>query len=282
MSLIARLLLTVAAPILAAAAWLGPLDTLGRDYTEAGLKRALATYAVVRVLNGVISVAQGTEVSLEPAGVGVTLTPGEILDPINDLVERFSWVVLVSGTSIGVQRVLLDVTAAPTMRLVGCGALLAGLVVLWWPGMRGTAAGRVILRLSALLVLLRFAVPVMAIGSDALYQAFLAPRYDASRAQLERTTATISALNAAATVVQRDEGELSLIENAKRAYAAAADAVDVRGRIDALRQAAADLSARAIDLIVVFVVQTMLVPLAFLWLVLAAARRLLAGRDPAP
>ena len=79
----------------------GWLDNSGRTYTEDGIKRALATYAIARGLNGVISVAQGTEVAVEPVGVGVTFTPGQILDPINDLIERFSWIVLASSVSLG-------------------------------------------------------------------------------------------------------------------------------------------------------------------------------------
>lgn len=38
--------------------------------------------------------AQGTELSIEPMGVGVILTLGELLDPLNDLIEQFSNVLL--------------------------------------------------------------------------------------------------------------------------------------------------------------------------------------------
>jgi len=43
---------------------MGWLDEQGKNYTEQGLKRALVTYALARGLNGVISVAQGTEVAV--------------------------------------------------------------------------------------------------------------------------------------------------------------------------------------------------------------------------
>ena len=88
----------------------GWIDQSGRSYTEEGIKRTLVTYAIARGLNGVISVAQGTEVAVEPVGVGVTFTPGQILDPINDLIERFSWIVLASGVSLGAQNILLSMT----------------------------------------------------------------------------------------------------------------------------------------------------------------------------
>lgn len=54
------------------------------------MARAAYTFALVRGLNGVIALIQGTEVVVSPAGMGLTLTVGEILDPINDLAERFS------------------------------------------------------------------------------------------------------------------------------------------------------------------------------------------------
>ena len=42
-----------------------------------------------------------------PAGVGVTLSIGELLDPFNDMVERFSWVMLLTSVSLGIQKILL-------------------------------------------------------------------------------------------------------------------------------------------------------------------------------
>src|SRR5210317_2157526 len=78
------------------------------DY-EALFQRAFITFALARTINGIISAVQGTEVALQPAGVGVTLTPGEILDPVNDLIGRFSWIMLGATLSLGVQQVLLDI-----------------------------------------------------------------------------------------------------------------------------------------------------------------------------
>lgn len=85
-----------------AAAFTGVLDDVGRETAEQAFSRALVTFAIARTLNGVISVAQGTEVAVEPAGVGVNFAPGEVLDPINDLVERFSSVMLVATSVLGV------------------------------------------------------------------------------------------------------------------------------------------------------------------------------------
>ena len=86
------------------------LDQRAASYVERTMARAAYTFAMVRGLNGMISVIQGTEVAVSPAGIGLTLTVGEILDPINDLAERFSWVMLVSTTSLGIQRILMEMS----------------------------------------------------------------------------------------------------------------------------------------------------------------------------
>jgi len=79
-----RIIITVLGLGLLLIAQLGSLDEAGVVHTEKGLSRALVTYGISRGLNGVISVVQGTEVAIEPVGVGMTFTPGQILDPVND------------------------------------------------------------------------------------------------------------------------------------------------------------------------------------------------------
>lgn len=272
-----KLAVTAAAAALVALALRGTLDEAGREYTAAGFKRALVTYGVARTLNGVISVAQGTELAFEPAGIGVTLTPGEILDPVNDLIERFSWIVLVSGTSLGIQRVLLEATAAPALTAALAGVLALAVLLTWWPA--APAASAVVRRIAVLLVLARFAVPAMAVTSDALYETLLEPRFSASSRELEASSVAVRELGDPAPPAAPDEEERSLLDSARRAYASAAEAVDVRRRLAQLERAAAEVTEHTVELIVVFVIETLLFPLAFLWLMLAAARRTLA-RDP--
>ena len=85
-----------------ALAWAKPLDAIAETQVDAGLKRALTSFAVARVLNGIISVAQGTEIALTPGGIGANLTPGQILDPVNDLVEQFSELMLFASVAFGI------------------------------------------------------------------------------------------------------------------------------------------------------------------------------------
>ena len=72
--------------VVVALSWLRPLSDAADAYVDEGLKRSLISFASARALNGVISVLQGTQVAVSPLGFGVSLTVGEALDPINDLI----------------------------------------------------------------------------------------------------------------------------------------------------------------------------------------------------
>ncbi|MBW2512539.1 MAG: hypothetical protein JRE01_11000, partial [Deltaproteobacteria bacterium] len=80
------------------------VDTRASAYIDQSLMNAGAAFLLARGFNAVVSVFQESELQLEPAGVGVSLALGQALDPINDLVERFSWVMLASLTSLGIQK----------------------------------------------------------------------------------------------------------------------------------------------------------------------------------
>ncbi len=269
--------LLISAVLIAGLAYHGGLDEAGKRYTEQGLQRALVTFAVARGLNAVISVAQSTEVAFEPAGVGVTFGPGEILDPVNDLIERFSWIMLVSSTSLGIQRALIEISSWYGFNAALSAVLVATLVCLWSRAAPLRAAGPWLLKLALVLAVLRFAVPFVAIGNEALYSTFLAPRYDQSRAELEQTTERIGELNEQQTRAADEAEQGSLFDQAREWYRSASRQLDVSGRIEQYEAAVAQTSEHVIDLIVVFVLQTILFPLVFLWIAVKLVKRLLAA-----
>lgn len=271
-----RLVITATALLLLLLAVQGTLDTIGRDYTEAGFKRALISFGVARALNGVISVAQGTEVAVEPVGVGVTFTPGQVLDPVNDLVERFSWVMLASGTALGIQRVLLQITAWPWFTLLTGAAMLAALLLLWWTRPVPALLRRLVYASALMLVVLRFAVPLMAIANEGLYRYFLEPQYRESQAHLERAVQDVQRLNREHRPPVSGQEERSLLDGARRMMESVADGVQLEARIDAFKRSVEQVSEHAIQLIVVFLLQTILFPLLFLWLLVKALQQVVA------
>ena len=250
----------------------GLADDTSADYAEAAFKRALVTFAVARGLNGVISVAQGTEVAIEPGGVGVNFTVGQILDPINDLVEQFSSVMLVATSSLGLQNVLLKITGwwgLTTLLVVAAVSLVAS--HLWPQAPPGTVAAT-ILRVFLLALFLRFAVPVLIIGTSVVFDTFLAAEQETATSALKATSSEIEDLS-------RNEAEPeavgdSLLDRLGNMIDASVESIDVGDRIDRLKESASNASEHIINLIVIFVLQTIILPLAFLWVFVEGLKRL--------
>jgi len=259
--------------VAALAALSGRVDRVGRDQAQETLTRALVTFAVARTLNGVISTAQGTELSLEPGGVGVNFSIGEVLDPINDLVERFSGVMLVATSSLGLQSVLLRMTAwwgANVLLLVAAGLALASV---WSPGLGGRF-GSAVRRGFLVLCVLRFAIPVLMITSSLVFETFLADQQAAATQALEATGEQIEEINEQAEPAQSDDG--SFVDQLGAMLGDSLRSLNARQRLEALRSQVADATEHVIDLIVIFVFQTVILPLAFLWLVVEFVKALLA------
>lgn len=87
------------------------LDEYVDDYTDTALKNAAFTYATARGLNAIVSMMQSSSVE---AGIGVvsgSVTVGELLDPLNDMIERFSTVMTWVLASLAAQKVLLLVAS---------------------------------------------------------------------------------------------------------------------------------------------------------------------------
>lgn len=115
------ILVSIAALI--ALAWTGILDKHSTEYLDGALLGSGAIYATARGINALVSVLQGTEMN----ALVITFSVGELLDPVNDLIERFSGVMLFAIGSLAIQKILLEVVSHATfnilLTLLGVGVL---------------------------------------------------------------------------------------------------------------------------------------------------------------
>lgn len=272
--------------ILAIAVVLSSLNVVD-DYAEADLdalfQRALISFALARTLNGVISAVQGTEVALQPAGVGVTLTPGEILDPVNDLVERFSWIMLAATISLGVQQVLLDVGQWWGLRILLIILAIGWLALRLWRRNKSSSSRpafeQALVYMLVAIIFIRFAVPLALIANEAVYALFLESRYLASTQELEKTGQALEGEEAIQNKdsATGDEGETRSIIG--QVFDGARKTLDLEQKVADIRQKTAELIEHLIQLSVVFILQTGILPLVFLWILLSLFRFLFRMRS---
>ena len=256
-----RVFWTLLALVALAAAVTGVADDTAESYADDALKRALVTFAAARTLNGVISVVQGTEV-----GVGVTVAVGQILDPVNDLIERFSGVMLVAASSLGLQNVMLGITASWGVTAALTGATLFAIGVLWWPRLEKSKVTAAASRLLLVMLCVRFIIPVLVISTNLVSDVFLAPGQEEATAALEMTAKDIEGMNE--EVEASAETDQSFMERLNAAIDESIAAVNISQRLENLKASASNATEHIVDLIVLFVLQTIILPLAFLWILI--------------
>ncbi len=252
----------------------GILDSGGRAYTDAALKRAVVTFAIARTLNGVISMAQETEFAFEPAGIGVTIMPGELLDPINDLIERFSWVMLASTASIGIQGVLLRMSewwGVSVLLVLTAGFLLYGI----WSPEAPPWSRRVAYHALLVALFLRFAVPVLLIATSLVSDTFLREQAEQATAALQQSSQEIrEELPQTETEVK----ERTIGEKLSALVTKPMDAIDLRQRIERVQERVSRIIEHIVDLIVAFTLETIVIPLVFLWLLIKSVKMSAGGK----
>lgn len=246
--------------VLAALAWTPWIDRSANDYYSEAFSRALITFGIARALNGVVSVIQGTEVSLHPAGVGVTLAPGELVDPINDLIERFSWVMLASSTSLGIQSILMEISA-----WWGIAAIVTLGAVVWLLLIKKRRWRRVALRFFLLALFLRFAVPGMVLLSHGIYEMFMADDYAAATTSIEKTREDLEEMVDQDEIARDGNEDAGFMQSVGDWFADKANALNVRERLTLYREKMAGATEHFLRLAAVFVLQTIVLPLLFLW-----------------
>ena len=282
-SSLARWLLVVLVAITVLLSTLTPVDRIAEAKYNALFQRALISFALARTLNGVISAVQGTELALQPAGVGVTLTPGQVLDPINDLIERFSWIMLGATLSLGVQQVLLDIGEWWGVKL-----LLAVLGLFWlWVRLRNSTrqdskhAGseQFLFRVFIIVIFIRFAVPVAMIANEGLYRLFLEARYVESTQVIETAGSEIQEANSNEEGAEVEEVESSMLDSLGRMLESTRNSMDFKQKVEYIGERASDLIEHLIQLSVVFILQTGILPIAFLWIFLQIFKQFFRTSD---
>lgn len=253
-NLLRRTAMVLAALLVVAAAWFPPLQQAADRQVDAGLQRALISFASARALNGLISVVQGTELSVQPLGVGVTLTLGQALDPVNDLVEQFSSLMLAAAIAFGVQKALLAIGAQ------GAVSLLLTVLVIAWVAWRWQArpAPPWLSGLLLVLLLTRFAVPLATLGSDFVFQRLLAQDYQVQQAAVDLASSELRELTPKGPASADAKGWWERTKDRIEASVPSLDLDQIKARLE-------NLPERIVGLMVIFLLQTMVLPILLLW-----------------
>lgn len=230
---------------------LSPLDAQAERYLEETLTKTALTYAAARGVHAVVSVLQGME--LHPPFVTVAI--GEALDPVRDLIERFSNLMLLASASLGAQRLLMEIGQMAGLGVVAAAGIALMIAALWVERYRETLFlwGQ---RLVIAGVAIRLMIPLMAFGAAQMGDALLAARYADSidRLELQKGAMEVELVTPepASGWVDRAKGWLG--------------GEEFTGKLEALKRQGEELVRSLMTLFTLFLFEALLFPLLSLWL----------------
>lgn len=187
-----------------------PLDRTADNYFKEGITRAGITYATCRVINGSLSIIKESSLQLEPAGVGVSLAVGQILDPIDDMTERLSDVLVTAITSLGVQKLIYEISISFAPPLLG-GLLMFCSLLMWFEHSHLQRLQRTALKLALLILIGRCCLPFASMANEILNEHFFNKQIVKATQELEIVSGDLGKLKDFS--LPETQGILGTIEN---------------------------------------------------------------------
>jgi hypothetical protein len=256
MRLDARALIAILIVVLVALSSTRVVDGYVDDYTSEAIRNAALTYATARGINALVSVLQSSEVQ---AGVGVvsgSMTIGEVLDPLNDMIERFSTVMTWVLASLAAQKVLLLLASHQLFLYLVAVLGISALLLLYF----GSARARsLVFRWFLVAVFVRFALALaVALNSGADYL-FLQQQLESNNQQIEHFQSNILRVDSDADSDDIRNSVISFWHSLS---------------LDELNQKISRGIENFINLVALYLFKTILFPLGFFYVAIFVIRQL--------
>ena len=189
--------LTALAIIPIIVAWSGVLDIMAKDFTNQGLMQSAAFFGSVRFLNAVISVFQEVEINFFVTSLAV----GELLDPINDLIEYVSDGLKLAIGSYLLQRVIVEINSTMLFNIL---FTVSGIGYLSSIYMFSETMKTILYKTFLTMLFLRFSVIVSMLATTAFSASFLDDKIEKESQNTASLSQELDATRSAAENVSSD------------------------------------------------------------------------------
>jgi len=158
------------------------LDKIGNEFLDEAIKKGGFTYLVVRISNAIISVIKESQVSVG-IGIDFQLAIGQILDPIDDALERLSTLLVILISMLGTLKILFIILKDLYMKILS--VLMFFLIPsLWFEKLKSLKIQ--IIKLILLITFLRFLIPISGLINTYIASTYIYPKIDNNIKSIEQ------------------------------------------------------------------------------------------------
>ncbi|NLD36089.1 MAG: hypothetical protein GX654_04390 [Desulfatiglans sp.] len=241
------------------------LDKTTDTYFSESMAKAGLAYGVCRVVNASVSVIKESQIQIEPAGLGVSLAAGQVLDPLDDLTERASDILITAIVSLGIQKIAYELCVAFMPPIAGF-IIIIFVVTSFFKGERASAIKGILLKSIILLAVARLCLPASSIINLYLNESYFSPQIIKARDELTIMSPEMERLKDMS--MPEIDGVIGTIKNGfdfvgrKTSDMGAA----LKTMINNMGSMVANLLRLSYLYVAVFIMQVILLPLGTFWL----------------
>ena len=280
---------SIAKPILliVAALTLFMLPGLGLPYVDRKadayfsdvMTKAALAYGVCRVVNASVSVIKESHIQIQPAGLGVALAVGQVFDPLDDMTERASDILITAIVSLGIQKTTYELCVAFAPGLIGM-SIIALVAVSFFKGDRATALRTVVLKFIIIIAVARLCLPTSSIISSYLNDHYFSLEITKAKNELAMSSPEMERLKDIR--MPEVDGVFGTIKNGfgfvgeKTSDLAAASKAMIRN----MRSMVSNLLKLSYLYVALFIIQVILLPIGTFWILVRITNALYGTNIP--
>ncbi len=255
------------------------LDKKADTYFTESISKAGIAYATCRLINGSVSIIQNSNLSLEPAGVGVSLALGQILDPLDDMTERLSDVLVTAIVALGAQKLVHEISMEIAPVIIAVFLVILSILI-WFNNQRIKSFQRVTIKIIFIVMILRFCLPISSILNDYLYAHFFEAKITHAKQELSLATVDLDRMKTFS--LPEIDGLLGTIKNS--ASLVIDKSIALKDALACIKKNLNNIISNLILLttlyVGIFIIQVLILPLLIFLLLVKTANSLFAGRIP--
>ena len=243
------------------------LDQKADTYFSEVITKAALTYSVCRVVNASVSVIKESQIQIEPAGLGVSLAAGQVLDPLDDMTERASDILVTAIVSLGIQKIAyeLSVAFAPALIAIFLIALVMATIL---KSVRAKMIREIILKFMVLISVARLCLPISSIFSSYLNGHYFSPEITKVKDELAMSSPVMEHLKDMR--MPEIDGVLGTVKNGFKFVGEKTS--DLKTALKEMIQNMESMISNLLKLsylyVALFVIQVVLLPIGIFWLLL--------------
>jgi len=255
------------------------LDATADNYFNEAISKAGVAYATCRIVNASVSVVKESSLELEPAGIGVSLAVGQVLDPIDDMTERLSDVIVTAITSLGVQELAYEISVklAPPVLSVFIFVLT---ILIWFNNKKIIRLQKTTIRIILIIIIARLCLPISSTANEFIQKDFFDEKISNAKQELEFSTAELDKL--AEIALPEVNGFKGTIENS--ASLLKQKSIELKNAFIATKNNMESIIKNLLNLTFlyagVFLIQVIILPLLTFWLLVKTTNTLFQTNLP--